>query len=313
MSILNALGLKAVGLKRRVPLLSFFTWFFGRSRVQMHMQSRAKNRPVHFLFLLSMLLVIMYASMRQFAPIIMFEGILFDISAPIVGGVQRVVISLSHVMDEFRSHSDLSKEIARLKEQNNNLLHVNTSMKKALFVQGEALKGVNLMKNLDEKKVFDGYVFQVETMNQPSFGQDLFVKVPSSSNTYIDLRLQKDFVVLGTKGLLGRVRHVGLHAARIQTIFDVTSRIPVDIKGVQAIAAGQGSAMLRLVYIKDAQHTLSVGDLVYTSGFGGIFPKGLPLGVIHRVENKTIDIAPFETGKALHIVNVAEHFPPSGE
>lgn len=80
-------------------------------------------------------------------------------------------------------------------------------------------------------------------------------------------------------GLVGRVVGTGETAARILLLTDFSSRVPVMIRpsGRRAILAGDGSAAPRLEFV-DATDAVRPGDQVETSGDGGVFPPGLPVG-----------------------------------
>jgi len=82
-------------------------------------------------------------------------------------------------------------------------------------------------------------------------------------------------------GLIGRVIEVGNWSSRVLLITDLNSRIPVTIAGSgdRAILAGDNSNQPKLYYLpQDAM--LNPGARVITSGHGGVFPPGLPVGVV---------------------------------
>ncbi len=57
----------------------------------------------------------------------------------------------------------------------------------------------------------------------------------------------------------------------------------------QGMLQGQADGTLRLSYVStDAD--VAVGDIVITSGIGGVFPKGLPLGTVTSVEKSDNDV-----------------------
>ena len=87
--------------------------------------------------------------------------------------------------------------------------------------------------------------------------------------------------VVSGDGLIGRVTHAGAGTANVMLLSDRLSRVPVSIgeKQVRAILVGAGSGAPRLEFIA-AGSTITAGDTVTTSGVGGVFPRGLAVGVV---------------------------------
>jgi rod shape-determining protein MreC len=83
------------------------------------------------------------------------------------------------------------------------------------------------------------------------------------------------------EGLVGRVSEVGSRAARILLITDLNSRVPVIVEDSRqrAVLAGDNSEHPSLRYL-EAGAAIRIGDRIVTSGQGGVFPPGLPVGVV---------------------------------
>jgi len=82
-------------------------------------------------------------------------------------------------------------------------------------------------------------------------------------------------------GLIGRIVEAGQTSARIMLISDINSRIPVEVArtGQPAIVAGANEPLLRLRYIAQGQE-LRAGDVLVTTGHGGLFSPGIPVGTV---------------------------------
>ncbi|GAB0057543.1 Cell shape-determining protein MreC [Candidatus Magnetaquicoccaceae bacterium FCR-1] len=86
-------------------------------------------------------------------------------------------------------------------------------------------------------------------------------------------------------GLVGRVVRASANASLVLSMLDLNSRVPILIQRsrVKAVCAGQNDTQMTLEYLpKDAD--VVVGDVVVTSGTGGIFPKGLVVGKVVSLE-----------------------------
>ncbi|MDZ4735954.1 MAG: rod shape-determining protein MreC [Rhodospirillaceae bacterium] len=108
-------------------------------------------------------------------------------------------------------------------------------------------------------------------------------------------------------GLAGRITEVGDRSARVLLLTDINSRIPVLLESARhrAILAGDNSNEPRLLYLPPGAEPMP-GDRIVTSGDGGVFPAGLPIGVIGTVEEGVVTVLPFvdwDRVEYLRIVN----------
>jgi rod shape-determining protein MreC len=96
--------------------------------------------------------------------------------------------------------------------------------------------------------------------------------------------------VLDDKGLLGQTTHVGLFTSEVILITDPEHAVPVQIErtGLRTIAVGTGDTVsLALPYLP-ANADVKVGDVLLTSGLGGVFPAGYPVGRVAEVHRDAV-------------------------
>ncbi|MBU1378268.1 MAG: rod shape-determining protein MreC [Alphaproteobacteria bacterium] len=86
--------------------------------------------------------------------------------------------------------------------------------------------------------------------------------------------------VMSESGLVGRIVGVSDGVSRVLLLTDAASRTPVmiDRTNSRAILTGDGGPNPKLEYLR-GQDPVKSGDRVLTSGDGGVFPRGLPVGV----------------------------------
>ncbi|HDD25435.1 MAG TPA: rod shape-determining protein MreC [Chloroflexi bacterium] len=100
-------------------------------------------------------------------------------------------------------------------------------------------------------------------------------------------------VVSGGAGLIGRVSEVAPRTAKVQLITDRESAVAALLQSSRAtgLVVGQPDGTLRMEYLlQDA--VVTEGDIVLTSGLGGMLPKGLVIGQVAQVEQ--MDYALFQ-------------------
>lgn len=103
-----------------------------------------------------------------------------------------------------------------------------------------------------------------------------------------DRGIQRHMAVVTTEGLVGRVVDVTPFTARVQLITDPESAVGALIQRsrVIGVAAGSQGGAIQIKYLP-LMADVAVGDRIITSGMGGIFPKGIPVGKVVRSSRPT--------------------------
>src|ERR1700751_2655931 len=116
----------------------------------------------------------------------------------------------------------------------------------------------------------------------------------------------KGQAVLDDKGLIGQTTHVGPWSAEVILITDPEHAVPVRIErtGLRTIAVGAGdSSSLALPYLP-ANADIHSGDLLVTSGLGGVFPEGYPVASVTEVHRDAVQ--PLAQVRALALSHINE-------
>ena len=94
--------------------------------------------------------------------------------------------------------------------------------------------------------------------------------------------------VRGPEGLIGRVVEAGLGSARVILVTDGGSTVPVRVvrTGQPALVAGRGDGGLDVRAPGGAALPLLRGDLLVTSGTGGVYPADIPVAVVSGVNGE---------------------------
>jgi rod shape-determining protein MreC len=89
--------------------------------------------------------------------------------------------------------------------------------------------------------------------------------------------------VLSEHGVVGRVVGVSKTVSRVLLLTDVDSRTPVlvNASNARAILSGDGGDAPKLSYLR-GHEPVKRGDVILTSGDGGLYPRGLPVGVADK-------------------------------
>lgn len=174
------------------------------------------------------------------------------------------------LVNKAEENETLIKEIERMKAESNNYLEV--------LEENKRLKSI-----LSLKEFQPGYVATVEVIGRDTTNWFRSILIDKGE---ID-GLKKDMVAITPAGLVGRVYKVMPRTARVLLITDRGSSLAGRVLRTrdEGILEGTGVGNCRLKYVRQSIE-VKVGDVLLSSGLDGIFPQGLSIGTISRVERK---------------------------
>ena len=179
----------------------------------------------------------------------------------------------STIQDHFNFYGEYSK--------------IKTELKK-LKAQ-DVINDFIISENKRLKKVVDDYIVESEEIiakilidKKSPFLRSIVVNKGSAEGIKLGM------AVLDNNYLIGKVVEVNFTTARVLLLSDLNSKIPIIIEpgGIEAILSGTGQHNGVIQYTKE-KYIIDKESVVYTSGSGGLFKSGIPIG---RIENIDIDI-----------------------
>jgi rod shape-determining protein MreC len=119
--------------------------------------------------------------------------------------------------------------------------------------------------------------------------------------------------VRAADGLIGRVLETGRWASRVLLITDGASNVPVRMvrDGTPALAVGRGDGTIELRTLEVGQNPFRRGDILVTSGVGGIFPPGVPVARVSGHQGETAIARPLADPARLDFAIVLRIFQPA--
>ena len=161
----------------------------------------------------------------------------------------------------------------------------------------ESLKATKLNADFlkSENEALKSKIDDVSTQSSELLAKVIIDKKSPFLRSVIVNRGSKDNVILGMavldgKFLVGKVVEVNYSTSRVLLLSDLNSKIPVSIEpnGVQSILSGTGSSFGEIQYIKE-DYELENDSEIFTSGSGGIFRSGIPIGKTIGDEESGLD------------------------
>ena len=100
--------------------------------------------------------------------------------------------------------------------------------------------------------------------------------------------------VLDENYLVGKIVEVNYSTSRALLVSDLNSKIPVAIEpgNIQSILSGTGKQNGKIEYL-EREIIINDKSIVYTSGSGGLFKAGIPVGIYHKETEENYGIVKF--------------------
>ncbi len=291
--LLSLLGLKASGLRRSQTFFIYLGKFFRHSFKNLHR------------FLIAFILLIcffVFLSNRQNPYLQDCRRWLADFT---VTSLYYMQAPFAFIKNNWCTHTSLQQQIHDLTLENQQL---RLSHHQDLARQRE---NEHLRKLVNALPSYGQEVLTARVLGMPT---DSFSTL--AIETKSDIPLMKNQVVIAAEGVIGRLYQIGKTTARVLLITDSRSKTPARIAttGDHVILEGQNSSELKVLHAatrsSTPDHQPKAGDLLVTSGFGGIYPPGLPLARISSINDGSFTVHVLVNSHHLEYVSILKTVIP---
>lgn len=175
----------------------------------------------------------------------------------------------------FTSRESLQEELDKLESQ---MLVLERKAQKLASVTAELNR---LRELLNASRLLDEGVVVTEMVAASPNPDNQYIQIDKGLNDGVYLGQ----AVLDAHGLMGQVISVNDLTSRVLLISDSRHAVPVQINrnGLRAIAYGVGAVNYLELGSVPATYDIKVGDLLVSSGLGGRFPEGYPVGRVSEI------------------------------
>lgn len=226
---------------------------------------------------------------------------LADLAAPVLGLLAEQVGWARGGGESVANLFWVHGENARLTEENERLLEWRDT---ALRLQQE---NARLRDLLEATETQESPILTSRVIGEPAGPFLRAVLIDAGSRDGVD----EYQPVMDAHGLVGRIVTAGAVSSRVLLLNDLNSRVPVSVGegDHRAVLEGDNKTFPNLTYLPfDA--AISVGDRVRTSGDGGVFPPGLPIGEVVEITDSGPKVRLFSDLSRLTFVRVIAFAPP---
>jgi rod shape-determining protein MreC len=204
------------------------------------------------------------------------KGAALDVTRPISTGGRNVVGFFEGIGDSVGNYFNAAGQNADLKRQ------LEESRRQSIDARSTELENRRLKALLKLTQEVEDEVAVTRIVGSSFDSVRRLATLSSGSSSGI----RSGQPVRAPDGLVGRVIETGRWAARVLLISDGASNVPVRLvrDGTAAIATGRGDGSIELKTLEVGQNPFRRGDVLVTSGVGGVFPPNIPVAIVIAIQ-----------------------------
>ena len=224
---------------------------------------------------LLLITVLLYSyNLRRRTATTFFERAVLTFAAPFQNSFDAIVDSVDDTWNGYLWLVDTRQRNVELERENKEL--------RARLVEADEA----LLQNLRLRRL----LAFVDDLDKPALPAQVIGEDASNWSRTIIINkgaragLRNGFPVVAADGVVGRIIKTAANSSRVLLITDASSAVAALVQRTRTrgVGRGRGNDLSLEFALRDSD--ARVGDLLVTSGMGGVFPKGLPLGRIKEIE-----------------------------
>ena len=220
------------------------------------------------------LLVISLVAPKTFDGI---RGAALDITGPVASALHEVTATAEGLMTGAGDYWDAARQNSQLKRDNRAMLQRMVEAR-AIFQENRQLKAVLQLRQRATDTVATGRIVG-SSFNSP---RRFAILLAGAQNG-----IREGMPVRSADGLVGRIIDVGALASRVLLVSDRSSIVPSRLlrTGIPVIAQGRGDGTVEVRPLEVGRNPFRPGDLVISSGTGGLYPPLVPVARVIRLKD----------------------------
>jgi rod shape-determining protein MreC len=205
------------------------------------------------------------------------RGAALDATAPVTGGLRAVTATVGGLFSGAGNYWDAAHQNAQLKRERT-LMIQRIVEAKAISLENRELKAALQLREHSRAPVASGRIVGSSFSSPRRYA---IFSAGSSDGVRVGMPVRSP------NGLIGRVVDSGALASRVLLVSDRASIIPARILrgGQPIISQGRGDGTVDLRPLEVGRNPFKPGDIVITSGTGGLYPPLIPIARVVRLDD----------------------------
>ena len=225
-----------------------------------------------------------------------------ELTAPVARATRTAIGSISGIDDAVSAYVGAGSQNRRLRKE---LAETRRQLVATSAMQEEnrQLKALLQLQETNRDAIANGYLLTSTSTSSKriallSIGRNLGV-APGQP-------------VRGADGLIGRVLSAGPSVSQVLLLADIDNVVPVRRArdGLPALATGKGNGDLDVRTLNIANNPFKPGDILVTSGTGGLYPPNIPVAIVVRRQDDGALARPLADPGKVDAVSVLRPYTP---
>lgn len=240
-----------------------------------------RNKPLIVTLILTIVLVVLLFSTSGAEDFGGAGSIISGALVPLQSGLYQSTMSVGGFFERLFAEDDIAIENFELKEK---IANLESRLREYDYLSGENERLTELMSLTQLYGNFEFVGARVIGKNPGDWYQEFTI------DKGLNQSVERNMIVMTKDGLMGRVVRVAGNYSKVMTIIDSSSGVAALIERTRdnGVVKGNyqslntGDNFLTMNHLP-LESDVIPGDRVLTSGLGGIFPKGLYIGIVTEV------------------------------
>lgn len=260
--------------------------------------SKRKTGIIGIAITVVLLIILVFVSNLNLNKFSYIENAFSKLIMPIQTGIIYLKQKITGNDNYFATMDYLKQENEALKQKNEELEEALRNLEMIQAENSTLKEYLNLTEQYKSYKSVPAYVISKDISNYSSI---FIINAGSSSG------IKENMTVIAAEGLVGHVISVTEKTAKVQTLVDSSNVVSATLENSKDNVIARGTLSgneLKTTYISP-NTVLIEGEKLYTSGMGGIYPKGIYIGTIKKInQTKNITNRSFITEAAVDFENL---------
>ena len=205
------------------------------------------------------------------------RGAALDVTAPLSSGLNDIATTVTGLASGAGDYWNAARQNGDLKRQRAALMRRMIEAK-AVLLENEELKRALALRERERKTVATGRIVGSSFESPRRFA---VLSIGSNDGVAVGMPVR------AADGLIGRVVETGHFASRVLLVTDRANIVPARLLrgGLPVIATGRGDGTIDVRPLEVGRNPFKRGDIIVTSGTGGLYPPLVPIAKIVRLDD----------------------------